>query len=171
MSNLSFEYAKALYDLSGDLKSKKDILSSLTMSKEIFDDEVLSFFLHPNIKVEDKKKVIGKTFPKGIYRDFLYVLLDNSRIDILEDIKIDYEKLLDDELKHSKVLVYSKERLSDKYLEKLQDKLENMLNKNITLDNILDESIIGGIRIEYDFKVLDLSINKRIDDMVKTLKE
>ncbi len=171
MSNLSFEYAKALFELSEKTLDKKDIFELLKSSLDIFsDDEISEFLSSPTIPKDDKKKVIGKSFSKGLYRDFLYVLIDNSRILDLKDIKDDYESLLLDYLNKMNVLVYSKERLDDSYLSKLKEELEKKFNKELVLVNKIDESIKAGIRIEYESKVLDLSVNTRLEKLKKELK-
>ena len=171
MSNLSFEYAKALFELSDNTKDKKDIFELLKSSLDIFlDDEIYHFMSSPTISKDDKKKVIEKSYPKGLFRNFLYVLIDNSRMTELKEIKDDYESLLLDYLNKMNVLVYSKERLQDTYLSKLKEELEKKFKKELVLTNLIDESIKAGVRIEYDSKVLDLSVNKRLENLKKELK-
>ena len=171
MSDLSFEYAKALYELASKEKIEEAILSDLKYSSLIFmDEEILKFFIHPEIPLKNKKELINKDFKDGLFKDFLYVLLDNRRINIIDRIYKDYENIYLNEKLLTKVFVYSAKELSDNYKKELKNKLEKDINKKILIENIIDNSITAGIRIEYDSKQIDLTLNKKFDDLVSTLR-
>ncbi len=171
MSSLSIEYAKALYDLSTSSKMKHEILSLFDASLSMLDEGLSKVIFNPKIKIDEKKEIIEKIFDKSIYRDFLLVLLDNNRLNILEEIKLDYQELINEENKIIDVKVYSKELLSDEYLESLKIKLEKRIGSKLRLINLIDDTIIGGVRINYDSKEKDLTINQKFDDLKMKLKE
>ncbi|MBR4237110.1 ATP synthase F1 subunit delta [bacterium] len=169
--NNATEYAKALYELMNSVSTKEEFLKDLNETLKVFSGDTLKFFLYPEIEKEKKKDVIKASFKEGLLRDFLFVLIDNDRISLLEEIKDEFESMLDEEKKLKQVIVYSKEKLDDNYLKKLKDILEKKLSKKLILENVIDESIISGIKISYDSKEIDLTLNAKFKDLVDKLKE
>lgn len=171
MSKESFEYAKALFGLAKNKDEKKEFLNDLNSSVEAFDHDIMNFFTHPEISKDSKKEIIIKSYPSGYYRDFLCVLIDNNRISMIEEIKDDFEKLYLEENKVTQVTVYSKVELDDDYLNEIKNKMEKKIGNDVEVTNLIDTNIIGGIRIEYDSNLIDLTINHKFGDMVAKLKE
>ncbi len=167
----SQEYAKALYDLSTNKQIKEDILYNLTSLVESLDQDIKNFFLHPEIKKEEKKKMISKIYEEGLFRDFLFVLIDNDRFSSLDEIKDEYQILVDNEKNILDVYVYSNSLLSSEYLDKLNIKLENKLNRKINITNEIDKSITAGIRIAYESKEIDMTLDSKFRKFKDELKE
>ena len=67
------------------------------------------------------------------------------------------------------VTVYSGKKLTDSDLSKLKSNLNKKHNRTIELENLIDESIIGGIRIEYEGMVLDDTINNYLQSLKSNL--
>ncbi|MCD8090706.1 MAG: ATP synthase F1 subunit delta, partial [Clostridiales bacterium] len=61
--------------------------------------------------------------------------------------------------------------LKPKYTEKIKKKLSKNLNKEIVIKEIVDESLIGGLKISVDGHVIDGTIKKQIGDLNKMLIE
>ena len=169
--NSATEYAKALFELASTTSKKEELLIDLNETLKVFSGDTLKFFLYPEIEKEKKKDVVKSSFKEGLLRDFLFVLIDNDRISFLEEIKDEFESMLDEEKKLKQVIVYSKEKLDDNYLKKLKDILEKKLSKKLILENVIDKSIISGIKISYDSKEIDLTLNAKFKDLVDKLKE
>ena len=169
--NNATEYAKALYELVNTIHEKEELLKDLGETLKVFSGDTLKFFLYPEIEKEKKKDVIKSSFKEGLLRDFLFVLIDNDRISLLEEIKDEFESMLDEEKKLKQVIVYSKEKLDDNYLKKPKEILEKKLSKKLVLENKIDEKIISGIKIAYDSKEIDLTLNAKFKDLVDKLKE
>lgn len=172
MSNVAFEYAKALFQLKDTKEEKKKFYNDLLETIEIFkDEEVYKFFIHPEIPKKVKKENIEQAYEKGDYRDFLMVLIDNDRLNIINEIKDEYYLLLLNQDKEKLVTVYSKNLLSESYLKELKNKLEKKYQTNIILKNEIDESIIAGIKIQVDSSLTDLTINSDFENLLSKLKE
>jgi F-type H+-transporting ATPase subunit delta len=70
----------------------------------------------------------------------------------------------------SKATVVSAIPLSDDKLAQLQSYVEQLLNKSdIQLHNEVDQSIIGGVIIKYEDKLLDKSVSKELREIRKQL--
>lgn len=61
--------------------------------------------------------------------------------------------------------VYSALPLDDEELHRLEKQTSMFLKKQVSLINVIDESLIGGFLISVDDKLLDASVKKKIEDM------
>ena len=65
--------------------------------------------------------------------------------------------------------VYSGVALEDSEMKQLQDNLGKKHNRNVTLENVVDPSILGGIKIEFEGNVLDQTINHYLHSLKSSL--
>ena len=68
------------------------------------------------------------------------------------------------------VTVISAVELNENQRKRIIEKLEKSMNKTILLDNIIDPSCIGGIRLEYLGRMIDASIKNRFQKLQLNLK-
>ena len=60
--------------------------------------------------------------------------------------------------------------LNESQRKRIIDKLEKSMNKTVLLENKIDKSCIGGIRIEYQGRMIDASIKNRFQKLQLDLK-
>jgi F-type H+-transporting ATPase subunit delta len=134
--------------------------------------ELENFLLHPVIKNEDKKDVLEKVIKGSVSEivfDFLNILLEKNRIYLIPSIQDFFKAQL---LKKNNIInIYATTAIElDKDMEyRLIEKLSNKLQKTINIISKIDESIIGGVILQIDDKVVDGSIKAKIDNMKKQL--
>lgn len=163
MSAISDQYAVALFELgleSDELNDLKETYESFILS---LDDSTMEFFLHPKISKQDKKALI-KTFKLlPLYRDFLYVLIDNNRFDYVKEVYEGLDKLLNELNNQMVVKVYSKERLSKTKVAEIESQFESKYNRKVLIENIVEETIVGGLKYEFAGIVLDNTLNNHLN--------
>lgn len=165
-------YAKALLELShSELFADKiyeDIKFILdTMEQSV---ELKGFLASPVVSVEDKKDVLQKIFNGKIddsVLNFLLLLNENSRLEILEDIELSFKELLDEERNILNVAVTSAIELNEEQKNILKTKLENKFNKAVNSSYDINTDILGGLILKINDTVIDLSIKKRIENLAK----
>ena len=171
MNSLYLSYADALFSLQEENnKSTSEAINTLVDIYASFDDEIKKFLYSKAIKASDKKEVI-KNALKGIDEDivaFIYVLIDNGRIAELENI-INALKLKEQEkARFIPIDVISANPLDKDTLIKVKKIIkekffDNILDKEIVINEIIDKEVIDGIIIKYQNKVLDASVlNKQL---------
>ena len=171
MNSLYLSYADALFSLQEENnKSTSEAINTLVDIYASFDDEIKKFLYSKAIKASDKKEVI-KNALKGIDDDivaFIYVLIDNGRIAELENI-INALKLKEQEkARFIPIDVISASPLDKDTLIKVKKIIkekffDNILDKEIVINEIIDKEVIDGIIIKYQNKVLDASVlNKQL---------
>ena len=151
---IAYTYAKALRDLfTEENKNEEDFflfLEELKLLNQALNQEpVKSFFFSFSISVEEKKKVLKSLFDSLKFNilifSFLCLLLDKKRWKELEAILFCLSEMVDEMRGRVVVKVEHTGGLPSSLKKKLIEKLENFLNKKVSLKE--EESNIGGLKI------------------------
>lgn len=170
-SRAAIRYAKAALEQAneanlgevvfGDMKS---VAATLENSKEL--RTVLS---SPVIKGEDKKQALVKIFENNsdVTKGLIDILTTNKRIELLGGVANSYVDLYN-QAKGVKVAeVTTAVPLSSELEKKVLAKVKEMTGSDsVTLQNKIDESIIGG----FILRVGDLQYNASIANQLDTIK-
>lgn len=166
MDNVALEYAKALYSL-----GKESFLDELNSLETLFkEDEISKFFCYKEINKNTKKDILKPYFNEP-FINFIYVLIDNDRLNLINDIKKEYQELILKENNVKQIFVYSNNLLDNNYINKLKSILSKKYNKEIIITNLIDTTIIAGIIIKDGTNIIDLSLNNDFNNLVSCMKE
>ncbi|MCR5706229.1 MAG: ATP synthase F1 subunit delta [Acholeplasmatales bacterium] len=163
------EYAKALSELAST-KDAQEILEELDLFIKALDENPMSWqiFDAPNITDKAKKDIIANTtkdFDELITR-FLYVLVDNKRINSIKGIRDEFKLIVNNSIKAVDVNVTSKNALTKEQTKKLEAILTSKLDgRKVKINNIVDNNLIGGIKCEYEGKLMDFSVRGKIKNI------
>lgn len=169
MTDVERQYARALFSLALEKEAVESTYQDLTDFINALDDQAKLFFLHPKIEIANKHQVIQMVGKNSLVINFLKVLLDNSRFELLPAIATEYQELINEMNETVEVMVYAKNELSATNIKKIKKKLQNKLLKNVVIKQTINESIIGGFKIEYQGQVIDETINSSLNMLKKTL--
>ena len=167
-------YAKALLDLSKENNIDiNQIVSELQLVNSYFDEEFISFLNNPKISKDNKKEVFSKAFNnlnKNVFA-VLMVLIDNNKIVYLSEVINELLSLIDEVNNVVTVEVISISKLSE--IEKLSitNYFIKKLNKKITLKEVIDEKLVGGLVIKYEGKIIDGSLFTKQESLKEYLKK
>ena len=170
-SRAAIRYAKAVLDQAnhanisevvfGDMKS---IQATLAGSKEL--RVVLQ---SPVVKAEDKKQALLQIFEKNseVTKALIQILTSNKRINLLGGVALAYVDLYNDSKGVKTATVITAVTLTPEIEAKVLSKLKEMTgSENITINNAIDERIIGG----FILRVGDLQYNASIANQLGNLK-
>ena len=167
-------YAKALLDLSKENNIDiNQIVSELQLVNSYFEEEFISFLNNPKISKDNKKEVFNKAFNnlnKNVFA-VLMVLIDNNKIVYLSEVINELLNLIDEVNNVVTVEVISISKLSE--IEKLSitNYIIKKLNKKITLKEVIDEKLVGGLVIKYEGKIIDGSLFTKQESLKEYLKK
>jgi len=177
MAELTVEttYGKALYEAAVELNHVDEVLAEMKAISDIFSDEpdFYEFFNTTVLSGSEKKEAIGKIFEGRISSEvfnFLRVLIDKRRTSSFKRILKEYQLLVNQGNGISAGTIYTVEPLTDIQLKTFEEKTSKLLRKNIKLTNKIDASILGGVKIFVEGKVIDASIRKRLQDLEGSIK-
>ena len=178
MAELTVEitYGKALFEAARDVNKLDTILEEMKEIGAIFQKEPKfnEFFNTPVISGPEKKQVIKQVFAGRISQEtynFLLVLIDKRRTASFNKIINEYKKLVDQNLGISLGTVFSVEPLTDIQLSSFEEKTGKLLKKNVKLINNIDASLLGGVKIFIEGKVIDASIRRQLQDLEGRIKQ
>jgi ATP synthase F1 delta subunit len=171
---IGMTYGNALFQAACDVNKKELILEEATQVLEILEQEsdLRAFVDTPVISIGQKKDVLKSIFESCISPEllnFLYVMIDKGRTRHFERAIKVYKELLNEQEGVSYGKIFSVKLLSTDRLEKFEAETEKLLKQNVKLENEIDASLIGGVKILIDGKVIDASIRKRLEDLNNTI--
>ncbi len=168
-------YADALVQLGQDgMLSYDDILKNLESVKEICANspDLNSVLENPTISDELKYSIIDEVFQKDIHEkiiDFIKVLIEKKRFKEFYGIVEAYRDELDKINNLQRVSVTSAIELNEEMKQRITEKLQKRLSKNITAEWLIDKEIIGGLVIKINDDVIDSSLKNKLENLSKNL--
>ncbi len=170
MSRAAIRYAKAVLSLAQDKKATEDVQKDMQSIIATIDDsaELRMVLNSPLIKNEVKLASLQQIFKSAgdITQKLFDVMIENKRVDLLAEVAGQYIVLFD-QLNNSQVAKVTTAVALDKALNtKVLAKIKELTGNEATIENIIDESIIGG----FILRVGDLQYNASIAHKLTTLK-
>lgn len=169
MTETSKQYALALFSLATEDKKTDEIYDEFHQFVEGLESDTLKFFLHPKIENADKRQVVEKVTKNSLLMNFLKTVVDNNRFDMIEEILRAYKDLLNESKNIAEITIHTQKALSEENKNKLKNKFAKVLDKKIIINEVINPSIVGGVRIEYQGRVLDQTINANLEQLKSSL--
>jgi len=172
-ASIARPYAKAVFDLASEAGNQDDWSVALKSLAAIAEDESFSTFVNsPQVKageVEDLiTDLVKKQLPAG-GDNFIKLLTQNSRLDILPELQQQYAMLVLQSRKSVEAEVVSARPLSAEQKDKLIDALKQRLGVAVSITESVDETLIGGAIIKAGDLVIDGSAKGRVEKLAIAL--
>lgn len=167
-------YAEALFKIGQEQNSVDKLYTQLKSVTEIINSskELKKFFENPLVSANDKKEIVFKIFGKDFdlqIINILNVLADNKRMNILNTILYCFENMYENVKNISKVKIISAVEMNTESKNRIIKILTEKLNQKIIPEYKIQSNIIGGLIIKVQDKIIDLSLNTKINNMEKQL--
>ena len=169
-------YAEALFQLSEEENITKEIYNELHDVVEVIKNnkELDNVLKSPLVAKNEKTQLIEALFNNKINNDlknFLKILVEKGRISSLKSIELTFKELLNDKHNIIEVTVISAIALTEKQVKELEEKLSKKYNKNVTLENEVDQSILGGVLVRLGNTQIDGSVKTRLNNIKDQLTQ
>ncbi len=166
-------YAQAAFDearRADDLKGWSDVLEILAAS--LNHAEVRVVIGNPRISkgaLEELVMALCGNQLSAQQRSFVSVLIENHRLDVMPEILAMYEALRAEAEKFADVTVTSAFDLSEAQQQKIAAALKVRMQREIRLSCKVDKTLLGGVVIRAEDKVIDGSARTRLGEMANTM--
>jgi F-type H+-transporting ATPase subunit delta len=175
-STTATTYARALIDLAQQKNQAEPVGAELNDLKKVIESDPLfnRFLGDPSIGQEERRAVIDKAIRPQVsplMANFIGVLQAHGRLGILDQVASAYNDLLDELLGKVEVDVTVAQRLSADELEQVRKKVSQALKKDAVVHQYVDESIIGGLVLRVEDKLIDASVRSQLTAIKKQLLE
>lgn len=167
-------YAEALFQIGNEKASIDSFVKELRILREVFQDnkQLYTFLKHPRIDNKRKQQFLEEVL-QGLETDIINtikILVERDRTEIIPSISDHLIQMVNDAKEIAEAKVYSVRKLSDKEIEGLQHNFAKLLNKQtIEFENIIDPTLIGGLKIRVGNTVFDGTINGKIKRIERSI--
>jgi len=160
-------YAEALFEAAREREELEEVLNDLqefvTALRE--NEELRLFFYGGQVPERQKRKAI-----EGLTEDmttsttnFLKVLSDNGREEILEEVLLRYEELVKEHLGRVEVEVTTAVELTEEERNRIKERLGRLLEgREVILDTNVDPDILGGAVFRFGGRMVDSSVRGQL---------
>lgn len=167
-------YAKPLLQLATEQNVAPQIGEELQQLADLVkQNKTFGLYLaDPAVGHDERKGVLQRTFGgrvSPLLMNFLGVLNLRDKLRYLGPIATAYAELLEEQLGNIEVDVTTAIRLSPEQLETVRGKVSAALGKNAVVHQYVDESILGGLVVRVQDKLIDASVRYQLQAMKEQL--
>ena len=163
-------YAEALFEAMED-NNFKEILSEFNNAVEIINEneDFKNFLSNPVISNDEKKRLVDECYSSfsEILKNFLFVLIDENRTSCISEIKAFLVEKINNKNNLINVNVTLAYTPSEEIKNQIVQRIQNKLQKEVSAKFLINPNIIGGMLIQIEDTVIDLSIKKKIENFKK----
>lgn len=166
-------YAQAAFDEAQKLNALKAWSEMLlSLAEAVNHPEVHAVVTNPRVpkkKVEDLMEAMAGSGASMQQRNFVRILADNQRLQVLPEIAALFETLKAEAEKTVNVVVDAAFELSPAQQDKIVSSLKKRMGREIKLTCKINKELLGGVVIRAGDKVIDGSARTRLTEMANAL--
>ena len=161
-------YAAALFQFALETGQVDAVVGDLERVLELMRGfpELAAAVRRPSVPASVKKRLLDELLAdevQPITLDFLKLLIDKRRYDILPEVPECYKELADSHRGIVSVQVRSAVPLTEEEKERLSEVLARSLRKQVRLKTNVDPSLIGGVMLRIGDRLLDGSVKGQLN--------
>ena len=169
METIASRYGLALFSLAMDknkvLEWQEEVKELVSVLKENADFIMIlgSSFMPLN----ERQEILEKSL-QGVDKEIIAlmkVVMENNRTSSLLDIFESFNSYCNEYRGISEGYVYSTLKLEQKVINQIEDKISKMEHNKVELKNVIDPTLIGGIKIVIHDRIYDGSIKHHLETM------
>lgn len=174
MISSSNDYANALFMIATENGKLEEYGNDLSVVSRVFKDnpDYALLLTSPGIPKPERQATVDAAFGGKVDKNilnFLKVLCDHNKIDSLEDCVKDFKALRKAAQNRITARVYTAVPLEDDQAEALKAKLQKKFGCTVKIKPVIDEKMLGGVRVEIDGKIIDGSVKRQLHDIKEVI--
>ena len=175
MTQIASVYAQALYDLGKEENLTGEILQELKALKGVFAEngDYLRLLSTPNLQKDERCGILDETLRGKVQPyvlNFLKILTEKGYMRRFSDCCKAFRQFYNEDHGILEVFAYTAIPLNEDQKERLSQKLQAVTGKTIDLCNRIDPGCLGGVRLDYDGKRVDGTVENRLGAIAALLK-
>jgi F-type H+-transporting ATPase subunit delta len=174
ISKVATRYAESFLSTAIEKSVLSEVSDDLNFILETINasEDLRRFLNSPIIKTELKKSIIKEIFSNKISINslkFLEFVVEKRREEFLINILHKFNELKDDYLGIVRLEIKSAFQLTEQLKATLLKKFEEIFNKKIEANFIIDEKLLGGFFVKHRDTVFDASISHQLEKLKNNL--
>jgi F-type H+-transporting ATPase subunit delta len=171
---LAAAYARSVLELANDQNQARQIGQELEELGKIIDSDpaFANFLANPAVSEAERGQVVEKVFRgrvSPLVMNFLLVANRKGRLGILRLIAAAYAEQLEQQMGIVEVDITVAQRLSPEQFDDVRRRVGQALKREIVLHQYVDESIIGGMVLRVQDRLLDASVRAQLQAIRRKL--
>ena len=171
-----FKYAKALFDIAEKTKSIDSTLKNLNILNTINSSspEFRYFLQSKRIETAIKIKIVSEILMDTVSElevGLLEHLIDNDETHLINLIVKQFKVISENSNSTIQVTVTTATDLIEEEKNEILNSIEKKINKKVSLNYLMDKSIIGGAKFRIGNLIIDGSVSTRLKKLEKSLYE
>ncbi len=176
MNRAALRYAKAALNLAQQQNKADKINQDMQLIENTIAEnkELQSFLNNPVFKAEDKLKTLDAIFGDKIdeiTKGIVKLLVKNKRLALLPFVAKQFQNLYKKAQNVATAVVTTAVPLTDALKKKVLEKIKKETNKEVSLENVVDDSIIGGFVLQIGDKQIDASISGKLNNLSRKFEK
>jgi F-type H+-transporting ATPase subunit delta len=169
-------YAEALFEAAREREELEEVVGDLEDFAQALreNEELRLFFYGGQVPEREKRRAIDALTEDMALstRNFLKVLSDNGREEIIEEVLARYEELVKEHLGRVEVEVTTAVELSDEEQERISDRLTELLEgREVILHTSVNPDLLGGAVFRFGGRMLDSSVRGQLQSLREEMLE
>jgi F-type H+-transporting ATPase subunit delta len=175
-ASLAGRYASALFDLARDERKIESVGKSLDALHQALGEsmEFEELVTSPLVSRSEAGKAFAALAPKlqldPITTSFLGVLAKNGRKNALRPIIRAFRRLDAENRGETTAEVTTARPLADDQLAQLRAQLRQRAGREVTIDAVVDKTLLGGIVVRLGSQMIDASIRTKLNRLAQAMK-
>ena len=171
MEQIASHYGLALYSLAVDNNKVIEWQEEVKELSNIFKEnaDFIMILGSSFLSITERQEILNKSL-LGVDQEIvalIAVVMENNRTSSILDIFESFNSDCNEYRGISEGLIYSTLKLEQKVINQIEEKISKMEHNKVELKNIVDPSLIGGVKIVIHDRIYDGSIKHQIE-MMKT---
>lgn len=173
-SVIAKRYAVALFEAAQEKQQTPAVQADLQELKKVFngEKEFGEMLISPKFSPQQKKDFIAEFFngANQLVLNTLYVLIDAGRIGETVNVINDFHELANEASGIAEAKVFSTRTLTEDETNSISTAFAHKVGKqSLRIENIIDPSLIGGIRLQIGNQIIDSSISAKLARLERQL--
>ena len=167
-------YALALFEVTREQGKLDPVQGDMRELRKVFREsaDLRALLGSPKISGSKKKEMLKGLFAGAdiLTVNLLQVLVDAQRISEAADVADEFIEMANESAGIAEAKVYSTRPLTDEEQQELSTVFAGKVGKqSLRIDNIVDPSLIGGVRIRIGNRIYDNSLKTKLDHLKRDL--
>jgi F-type H+-transporting ATPase subunit delta len=177
VSGVAGRYATALFELGLEQKALEQVEADLNRFNEALDavDDLQRLVKSPMFSAEEQGQALGAILDElkieGLTKNFLLLVSKNRRLFASQDMTRAFRALLAAHRGEMSATVTAASKLTDTQVTALKQALKAAFGKDVTLDQRVDPSLIGGLMVKVGSRMIDTSLRTKLTSLKHAMKE
>ncbi|PKM03210.1 MAG: F0F1 ATP synthase subunit delta [Gammaproteobacteria bacterium HGW-Gammaproteobacteria-5] len=160
---LARPYARAVFSLARDHACLPAWSQALGFAATaVLDSRVSAVLGNPHWQGAALVELVRPPQADAMFAEFLALLANNRRLELLPDIAAQFEALRADEERVVKATVTAAMAMDDAQIEQIRQALARRFGRNVAIETAIDPALIGGAVIAAGDVVIDGSIRTKL---------